>query len=363
MANILFIEPYYDGSHRAFADGWQKQSRHTIRLLTLPARKWKWRMRGAAVYFSQCLPEFAPDAVIASDFLDLAAFGTLTKTELENVPLVAYFHENQLTYPVQDEAERDYQFGFTNITSCLAADRVFFNTHFHLDSFLDAVDELLGKMPDHRPENVTSAIRENADVIPVGVNLNEIDRLRSESNKSPGPLRIVWNHRWEFDKGPGRFFLAMQKLNEQRADFELCVMGETFRDQPEIFEKARRELDEHIVHFGFAETREGYLRNLLDGDVVVSTARHEFFGIAVVEAIYAGCVPLLPHRLSYPELIPEPLHARHLYKSDEELVEQLARWAEKPETIRSLNLKDSVKDYGWDSVAPILDSAIENVIS
>jgi len=41
---------------------------------------------------------------------------------------------------------------------------------------------------------------------------------------------------------------------------------------------------------------------------VLSTARHEFFGIAVVEALLAGCLPWLPDRLSYPELLPPALH-------------------------------------------------------
>ena len=39
-------------------------------------------------------------------------------------------------------------------------------------------------------------------------------------------------------------------------------------------------------------------------DWVLSTASHEFFGIAVVEAMLMGCLPWLPDRLSYPELVP-----------------------------------------------------------
>jgi hypothetical protein len=48
---FLFLEPFFGGSHREFARGLVAHSRHQIDLLPLPARFWKLRMRGAALYF------------------------------------------------------------------------------------------------------------------------------------------------------------------------------------------------------------------------------------------------------------------------------------------------------------------------
>ena len=64
-------------------------------------------------------------------------------------------------------------------------------------------------------------------------------------------------------------------------------------------------LEAILDHAGFIPDRAGYLQALAGCDWVTSTARHEFFGIAVTEAMLAGCLPWLPNRLSYPELVPE----------------------------------------------------------
>ncbi|MFU8856576.1 MAG: DUF3524 domain-containing protein, partial [Deferrisomatales bacterium] len=45
---VLVLEGFWGGSHRAAAEGWARASRHAVSLEHLPARFWKWRMRGAA---------------------------------------------------------------------------------------------------------------------------------------------------------------------------------------------------------------------------------------------------------------------------------------------------------------------------
>ncbi|MBU0716605.1 MAG: DUF3524 domain-containing protein [Planctomycetes bacterium] len=325
---VAVLEPYYGGSHAQFVDTVVRNSRHEYVVATMPARKWKWRMRGAALWFSREDNAWlgrasgdGPDVILCNDMLSVADLRALLPRARRGIPIACYFHENQLTYPLPAEDERDYQYGMTNITSCLAADVVWFNSMFHLEDFLTAVGGLLAKMPDCVPPGIVEAIRQKSDVRPPPVDVASDDRRRQRGCAEP--LAIVWPHRWEFDKNPEAFFDALLRLDEAGCDFRVVLLGEQFRTAPPVFESSWSRLKTHIVHAGFLPDRAAYLSILRGCDVVVSTAIQENFGIAVAEAILAGCQPLLPNRLVYPELVPEHLHADCLYSSDIDLFDRL----------------------------------------
>lgn len=330
---ILALESYYGGSHRAFLDGWQQHSEHTFTLLTLPPNKWKWRMRHAAVTFAQQVDDLIRqgqqwDVLFCSDMLNLAEFCGLVDVSVRRLPKIAYFHENQLTYPVQVESERDYQYCMTNITTALAADAVWFNSAFHRDEFLDAVAVFLKRMPDFQPFEAIDKIREKAAIHPPG-----IIPIERQSRSQAAPPRILWAARWEHDKNPEDFFEAVKILKQRGADFRLNIIGEQFRDRPEVFDRAKGCFADHIDRWGYQSSRTEYETALAESDIIVSTANHEFFGIGVLEAITAGCYPLLPARLSYPAIIHELSDApqAHLYDGTVNgLVEKLTGLLKEP---------------------------------
>ncbi|MFC1759123.1 DUF3524 domain-containing protein [Planctomycetota bacterium] len=300
---VLALEPYYAGSHRQFLDGWMERSEHDWTALGLPGHKWKWRMRHAPITFAEDVRRrFANgerwDALFCSDMLNLGEFQALAPSELRELPTTVYFHENQFTYPRRTQDTRDFHFAFTNYITALTADQVWFNSHFHREEFLSAVASFLRRMPDNQGVANVDAIREKSSVHYPGVEPSHEPRTSASR-----PLTILWSSRWEYDKNPQEFFAALSMLKSNGVDFKVNVLGESFGEIPAVFEQSRETLSEHILQWGFVESRRRYFEVLAASDLIVSTAIHEFFGIAVAEALCAGVRPLLPNRLAYPELL------------------------------------------------------------
>jgi glycosyltransferase involved in cell wall biosynthesis len=360
--NIWLVEPYYTGSHQAWADGYQAYSDHDVHLLTLPGRFWKWRMQGGAVTLARqaaALDE-RPDLTLASDMLNVPTFLTLSNG-LHDVPLALYFHENQLTYPLQPGEKRDLHYGFVNLVSALRADAAFFNSAYHLEAWFDELPRLLKHFPDYTELWTVDTLREKSQVLPLGLDLARFDAHRPESAATGRPL-LLWNHRWEYDKDPETFFRTVYTLADEGLDFGLVVLGESFRNLPAEFLAARERLPERFVHFGYAEDFFTYARLLWQADIVVSTAIHEFFGTAVIEACYCGCFPVLPRRLSYPELIPAQHHGACLYDDFESLLERLRGAITRIEEVRAFSLQEQMARFGWRRMAPRYDEIFEQLV-
>ncbi|XP_063964902.1 glycosyltransferase-like domain-containing protein 1 isoform X2 [Lytechinus pictus] len=606
---VLLLEPFYGGSHRQLID-LLHESIPECTLFTLPASKWHWRARTSALYFSAEVPyDHSFSVLFASSVLNLAELVAL-RPDLARIRKILYFHENQLVYPVQKHKDRDFQYGYNQILSCLVADVIVFNSYYNQESSLTSIDSFLKLMPN-RPKKLAERIRPKCQVLyfpldfppvlpskapepdmtvpsgkysdtpvchdvgsghssehtpdqsvwspdckpsssaakvtscagggcsPVQPGLmidtaywghlgegdfrrkeygmtfddlqdnrvssrvsvdnpgspagramklqqskemfalrvhvidsvdhasfpkqedwNEIDEQSfddqkgipvlfqnslessevgrssqdskemscasripvtnttapanvfnqedtnedtitdvlpdcstfteqcdsicqgiektkiasvgpysggscchastdekrvgdcssvkdgNDNGRSIRPLHILWPHRWEHDKNPDQFFSVLFQLHEQDCSFHVSVLGESYLQVPPIFEEAKLKLKDHILSWGFLSCKEDYYRILSEADVVVSTANHEFFGVAMLEATYYQCYPLCPTRLVYPEIFP----AEHLYRTPTQLLKKLKRFCRNPNLVRCYHFQGDLTKYSWNTL-------------
>ena len=331
---ILLVSPYHGGSHAAWAEGFRRYSQHEITLISLPARFWKWRMHGGAVTLSREVLKTRPDVdlIFATDMLDLTTFLALTRHHYPTVPSVLFMHENQLTYPLPNEkqegpmrrqkGERDKHYAFINYVSMMATDQIFFNSSYHQQALLAELPSFLRNFPEFNEEETVSVLAKKSAVLPVGIDFRRLGQRPTGKSNGEAPL-IIWNQRWEYDKNPTAFFESIYTLADEGVPFRLAICGQRFRQRPTEFEEAAYRLDSKLVYYGYANF-DTYRSLLWQADIVVSTAFQEFFGISIAEAIYCQAFPILPRRLSYPELLPVKFHDICLYDEQCGIIESVA---------------------------------------
>ncbi|XP_065337764.1 tRNA-queuosine alpha-mannosyltransferase [Cloeon dipterum] len=325
----LVIEIFYGGSHKQLLDvlfeGLNIASK--CELITLPDKKWHWKARTGALTVLDKIPlEHNFKVLFTSSVLNLAELLAL-RPDLKNLKKIVYFHENQLIYPVKTQKERDFQYGYNQILTCLVADIIIFNSEFNMSSFLSSLSTFMKIQPGPgRPKGLREKIEPKCSVLYFPIKVDSLRRPTSQSKSQETPLHILWPHRWEHDKDPEMFARVLLSLHRFGLDFRVSMLGRVCSDFPESIALAKEELNDKFCHWGYLESRDEYIGVLNDADVVVSTAKHEFFGVAMMEAVICGCYPLCPKAIVYPEIYPEEC----LYKDESELLERLKMFCTKP---------------------------------
>jgi glycosyltransferase involved in cell wall biosynthesis len=322
---ILLLSAYDAGSHRRWREQLVlSQPEFEWHVLALSPRFFRWRIRGNALtWLREPLLKERWDLLMVTSMVDLASVRGF-HPNLAHTPALLYMHENQFAYPASDGQHNSVDPQMVNLYSAIAAAAVLFNSDWNRRSFLDGVEQLFRRLPDGIPKGTLELIAAKSRVLPVPIddrvffseaehqNLKASERLwRNGLEPGPGalPLRLVWAARWEYDKGPDQLLAILQELERRAVNFQVCVLGESFQKVPEAMATIQQQFAHRLVRFGYASSRTEYYEWLRSADVILSTALHEFQGLAVLEAVAAGCVPIVPAREVYPELFaPEYLY-------------------------------------------------------
>ncbi len=355
---IFALIAYYGGSHKYWIDNLITHSTHEYILFKLPAQKWKNRLINSANHFAELINghDRVPDLILTTDLTDVSDLKAQLKV---NAPIALYMHENQLTYPNQKnytQNEIDH-FGARNLQSCLVADKVIFNSHYHKDQFINAFLRItkFSKIS----QNTVDRLCENFKVIPVGLNLKEIDNARSVYIKSKRQISkpiILWNHRWESDKTPLLFFNLLNHIRHE--DFELIITGinkSSFADS--ILKKLLDSFQHKIRQVGYVDSKVDYYFNLLDATILPVTSDHDNFGISVLEAIYCHTTPILPTKKVYSEHFSN--QPQLFYSNFNDLKEKVIKHIRNFDNVKNNQIEDfsfAIRKYDWLRVTSELDS-------
>lgn len=302
---VLLVEPWLAGSHQAWAEGYAAASSHAVDVIGCPGEHWRWRLDGSALPLARTVAEWLraegqPDVLLVSGMTDVARLRGLLVNRLDGrVPVAVYQHESQLVYPHPEGSERGPV--LTNWMSWLAADVVLFNSAYHRQAVEDALPAFLDSLPDRSHHSELDSVLDRFDVLPLGIDLTWTKPRAGTSVPRPFPV-IVWPHRWEEDKDPLAFGRALDRLVNAGLDFRVVLAGDDAPGSAQLRSEAVGRHQGTVLATGPFPTDE-YRRQLAQADIVVSCARHEFFGAAVVEAVAASCRPVVPAALAYPETL------------------------------------------------------------
>jgi len=311
---ILLLSAYDTVSHRLWRENLQRLFPDTHwRQLALPPRHFQWRVRSNSLSWGLSADpdlDAGYDLLIATSMVDLAALRGL-RPAISNIPTLLYFHENQFFYPDNPTQKARHSENVEPLLiplySALCANRILFNSDFNRRTFLDGARKLFARLPESLPETAWQKL-EGAEVLPVPLHLENgtVNASRTESF-----LQVVWNHRWEYDKGPELLLEILRHIERIHLPVQFHVVGQQFRTEPDEFREIRKLCQSMSAQLKLADAQLGYIEQRCDYeallgrcDVALSTAWHEFQGLGIQEACLAGCSPLAPDDLAYPEYLP-----------------------------------------------------------
>ncbi len=301
---VLLLSAYAAASHQYWARSLQQMCPDwDWQLLELPPRHFAWRVRGnPLLWLSRQRHHLSRewDLVVATSMVDLATLRGLVPS-LATTPCVLYCHENQFDYPDNQSRHGVLEAQMVSVYAALAASVLVFNSGYNRDTFFSGLESLFRRLPDQLPASLVENLASKSRVLPVPV--EDVSFAVTTAREDP-VLQILWHHRWEYDKGPERLLAAVQKLDEIGVSFQLNIAGQRFRKVPASLGRLADEFSHCIRQWGFVSDREQYLALLGRCHLALSTALHDFQGLAMQEAAAAGCRILVPDRLAYPEFFP-----------------------------------------------------------
>jgi hypothetical protein len=296
--DILALEPFYGGARRIMLDAMIHCSRHRWTLLKLPPRRIERRLSAAAHWFAEQLSRHwvgRTNLLFTSEAMNLSDLYRLVPGLLK-LPSVVYFHDNQLPHV---DASRETPLDFVNLNTAAAASEIWFNSLYHLRTFLARASALVKRHPDLAARSPLPDLTAKAQVMPPPLGSHFVQEIALAEHPKRERRNIFVETR---DADMNLLNNALGTVLRRGEKFHVTTVGPV------------EQLLEDLPRTTLAETDElGHIRGMLKSNLFISARTSATSDHHAVRALLAGCWPIVPQTGVYRELLPEVLHSSCLY--------------------------------------------------
>jgi hypothetical protein len=299
--DILALEPFYGGARKQMLETLVRFSRHRWNVMKLPPRRIERRITAAATWFAEQLSRNwvgRLDVLFASEALNLSAFFRLVPA-LAKFPSVVYFHSNQLPEPSSHARHNE---DLANLSTAVAATDVWFNSRYHLRSFLARAAALVERHPELSSRNPMHGITKKVQFLPPPIDTGLVTDVRVEMTAEPperNPRLIFVETR---DADVRLLNNALGMVDGRGQTFELVTVGPAEGISEDFPRQAVSETDDIAQ-----------IQAMFTAGVVASAKPTAASDFLVARALLAGCRPVLPRGACYPEMVVPELHGACLF--------------------------------------------------
>lgn len=300
--DILILEPYFGGVRQNIIELWQKHSRHRWKLHKLPARRLDRRLVAGAQWFAEQLSRHQKsryDIVFTSDALNLADLVRLVPS-LAGVPSVLYVYRDFLAnYGADDGAMTQ-----ACLASANTASEIWFPSLYVLKAMLSDAAALADTHPEMGGRAPLKRLVAKAQIVYPPIDAKPPSRAPG-LDAARRPRCICLDNRVPC---PEIYLPFLEQIMGRDEPVEIQVLGDALTPLPAGINATTVAIRDESDLF----------RVFQQAEIFVTSEAPAVFDPVPLQAMAAGCIPLMPRVGFFQEYLPAALHRWCLFDPNPE---------------------------------------------
>lgn len=244
-----------------------------------------------------------------TEFWGIEVLRLLAQMNKINVKIFSFLHAGSYTIEDAIEVAAPYQ-KYTELGWIASMDGVFVGSEYHKQAFIARRIKPFATSAD-----VESL---SAKIIVTG---NPLFKSDYPTAAAPKQNKIIISNRFDWEKRPNISLQFAYLAKKKHPDWEIVVTTSRPKfksNQQWLVDLARGMEADGIITIKSGLTKAEYHHELATSKIMLSNSIEENFGYCIVEALVYNTYPLLPNKLSHPELVQN--NSVMLFDSDDEIL-------------------------------------------